>query len=198
MGACLDTKYFRLFLFAILSLSMASCAGALVDQKLYWKSTSDPKDFDIGSLSKHKFKIAPFQDERKMTPKNKIAENTEGEKIRVVTADTDDLSEYVTQNVTQVLDRSGLELATSGDAFVITGVIKDLFVSEASLYKGSATIKYVVKKGDQVVWSGVETGGSKRFGRSYKMENYMEAMSDALVDSLLKFLRDPDFRRALK
>ncbi|MGZ3722625.1 MAG: hypothetical protein ACXVA9_06830 [Bdellovibrionales bacterium] len=181
-----------------IAISLSGCATPLHNQKLFWKSTNDGKDFNIGKLSKYKIKIGTFKDERKTNPKNKIAENTEGEKVREVLVDTDNFGPFVTENIKKVMERSGLEIVESGEDLNISGVIKDLFVTEASLYKGSATIKYIVRKGDTEVWSGVETGGSKRFGRSYKMENYMEAVSDSVVDSLMGLLNDQAFRSALK
>jgi hypothetical protein len=191
-------KIFSILLLGAFALGFTGCASELTNQKMYWKATNDAKDFNLGNLAKHKFKVEKFQDARKTDPRNKIAENTENPTPKIVTIDTNDVGPFVTTNVAQVLSRAGLEVVENGQDYVITGTIKDLFSDESNIYKGTATIKYEVKKGDKVVWSDVKSGSSKRFGRSYKMENYMESISDAIVDSLMKFLNDSEMKAALK
>jgi hypothetical protein len=187
--------------FALVALAacfLSACATPLTNQKMFWKPTNDTKDFDASGLAKYKFKILPFSDERRVTPRNKIAENTENETPRAVLADTDNMSPFVTENIEKTLSASGLEIVSSGESYQISGAIKDLFVNESNLYKGTVTIRYIVKKGGKEVYNEIKTGSSKRFGRSYKMENYMESISDALVDSLMKFLNDSALKSALK
>src|SRR6266404_2608745 len=67
------------------ALAFTGCASELTNQKLFWKATNDAKDFNLGNLAKHKFKVEAFQDARKTDPRNKIAENTEKETPRIVT-----------------------------------------------------------------------------------------------------------------
>jgi hypothetical protein len=192
----------RLFFFSafILSISIfvSGCkSGQLVEQKLYW-ATNKTKKINLENFSGHKFKVEKFQDQRKVEPMNKIGENSEDKPARIVTIDTQDLSGFVTDNVAEIIKRAGVEVVESGQKFTITGEIKTLFVEETGLYRASAIIKYIVKQGDKAVYSEVKTGQSKRFGRSYKFENYAEALSNAIEDSLLAFLNDSKLKAALK
>ena len=42
------------------------------------------------------------------------------------------------------------------------------------------------------------SGGSKRFGRSYKAENYYETLSDSVVEAVYKMLSSSEFMAALR
>lgn len=136
--------YLKMVTLFLATSVLAACATPLTNQRMYWKSTNDAKDFNAGSLANYKFKVLPFRDERKITPRNKIAENNENEKPREVLADTGEMGPFVTQNIEKILNSSGLELVDSGETYQITGVIKDFFVNETNLYKGTATIRYIV------------------------------------------------------
>jgi hypothetical protein len=189
---------------AVLSFTVFFCGAAqavykpLTNQKLYWKPTNEISDIAVGSLANHKFKIAAFKDARATKPKNRIGVNIEGRDKKYVDADTGDFGPFVTTHISETLTKAGMDIVQSGEKITLSGEIKDLFVEEENTYKGRAIIKYVATKGGTVVWSGVMSGSATRFGRSYKMDNYMESVSDAIMDSLAKLTADQEFKTAVK
>ena len=49
----------------------------------------------------------------------------------------------------------------------------------------------------ETLWSGLASGDASRFGRSYKLENYYEGLSDALVNTVSSMLQSAEFQKAL-
>ncbi len=47
------------------------------------------------------------------------------------------------------------------------------------------------------LWKGLASGEATRFGRSYKIEDYYEVLSDAVVNTVSSMLRSAEFRKAL-
>jgi len=45
-------------------------------------------------------------------------------------------------------------------------------------------------------WSGAAAGGTERFGRSYKAENYYETLSDAVLRATQNLLANSAFTKA--
>jgi hypothetical protein len=55
----------------------------------------------------------------------------------------------------------------------------------------------VIGSGSRTLWSGLASGDATRFGRSYKLENYYEVLSDAIVNTVNSMLQSADFLKAL-
>ena len=55
----------------------------------------------------------------------------------------------------------------------------------------------VVDRSGKTLWSGSASGDATRFGRSYKLENYMEVLSDAVVNAASSMLQSAEFQKAL-
>ena len=71
-------------------------------------------------------------------------------------------------------------------------------VNEGSKYNGDVRLKLQVVRDGKTTWTGVVSGTSKRFGRSYKAENYYETISDALLHVIQSLAADPGFLDALR
>jgi hypothetical protein len=54
-----------------------------------------------------------------------------------------------------------------------------------------------VGRDGQTLWSGNASGEATRFGRSYKLENYYEVLSDAVVNTVSSMLQSAEFQQAL-
>jgi hypothetical protein len=54
-----------------------------------------------------------------------------------------------------------------------------------------------VDAGGKPVWRGTVMGEATRWGRSYKLENYYEAISDSLLDAVGKSLKSDPYLKAL-
>jgi hypothetical protein len=51
-------------------------------------------------------------------------------------------------------------------------------------------------RGGKTLWSGLASGDETRCGRSYKLENYYEVLSDAIVNTVSSLLESAEFQKA--
>jgi hypothetical protein len=158
----------------------------LKDVELKWTPTDDINDLkkiDFGFLDGKTIKIEKFKDARKADMKNKVGENVESDKFSLPVLTNSDVADFVTENVAKVLSKAGVDIVDSGKAdYVLSGEIKEYFVEEKDNYLGVLSARMKLSKGGIEVWSGKVSGTNKRFGRSYKLDNYMESLSDSIVD----------------
>ena len=196
----------RTLFLSILSLAFASTVFAakpaiLDNVELKWRATTDLKDLvdaNLGALPA-KITIAKFKDARTVEPKNKVGENKEDEKGGALPVTTSsDVSDFVTENLRQTLKKSGLDVVDSGGTYTLNGEITDYFVTETNTYQGNLMVKLTLTKGGKVVWKNTVIGTNKRFGRSYKLDNYLETLSDTVVDFATKLAQNSDFKAQLK
>jgi hypothetical protein len=186
----------------VAALVMMSVAGPVVAQKtlegipLVWKP-SNKKSAGVVSLAglmDVKIQVDPFVDTR--DNKAKFGENQEDKAPRPVTT-SGSVAEFCTQNFRNVLKQYGLTVVPSGGDVVVAGEILEFMVNETNTYKGEVRLKLAVKKHGKTEWGGVAAGGSTRWGRSYKAENYYETISDALLEASTHAVEDEGFRKAL-
>ena len=55
----------------------------------------------------------------------------------------------------------------------------------------------VKSKSGKALWSGLVGGSNGRWGKSYKLANYQETLSDAMIDLAQKLAADPGFTNAV-
>jgi hypothetical protein len=80
----------------------------------------------------------------------------------------------------------------------ISGEIRRFFVTEVSTYGGEISLLIHVKNGaGKELWTGVVTGDSTRWGRSYSAANYYETMSDMVLSATHNLLATGGFHDAL-
>jgi hypothetical protein len=185
----------RLF---ILSLALAGVAFAktapLEHVRLQWKPTSD---LGLGAreMSQVPIQFEIFQDVR--VNKELIGENREDDQPKPVTT-TDDVGGFVSTHMRELFDHGGLKTVDSNAAVTIKGEVMQFFVRETSTYKSEVAVHLTVVGSDgKTLWSGVASGAATRFGRSYKLENYYEVLSDAIVNTVSSMLQSPEFQKAL-
>jgi hypothetical protein len=161
---------------------------------LQWKPTSELK---LGTMEvpQASIQFEIFQDAR--DNKEAIGENLEDDKPKPVTT-TDDVGAFVSSHMRQLFDRAGLKTVDSDGTVTIKGEIKQFFVKETATYKSEVAVHLtVVGHGGRTLWSGLASGDATRFGRSYKLENYYEVLSDAVVNTVSSMLESAEFRKAL-
>jgi hypothetical protein len=187
----------RALLFVVLltaTLGAYAKTALLEHVPLKWKATSELK---LGTME---MALAPvqfetFQDVR--DNKEAIGENREDDKPKPVTTN-DDVGAFVGIHMRELFDRAGLKTVDSNGEVMIKGEVKQFFVRETSTYKSEVVVHLtVVGRGGQTLWSGLASGDATRFGRSYKLENYYEVLSDAVVNTVSSMLQSPEFQRAL-
>jgi len=162
---------------------------------LKWSPTSDLK-LGTQEMSQAPIQVESFQDVRPSP--EAIGENREDDTPKPVTT-TDDVGAFVSKHMRELLDRAGLKTVDSGGAVTLKGEVKQFFVRETGTYKSTVAVHLTVLGSDgQTLWSGTASGDATRFGRSYKLENYYEVLSDALVNTVSSMLQSAEFQKALR
>lgn len=197
-----------LSIFILITLSTTSVfAGpghdtvAFKDVVLTWKATDDInelKKISSSLLENKKIKIEKFTDARKVEPKEKVGENIELADHKLPVLTKSDVSEFVTNNFKLVLEKAGAEITEEKADYVLSGEIKEYFIEEKDTYRGILTTRLSIKKNGKEVWSGKISETNKRFGRSYKLDNYMESLSDCIVDFTKEFLSSSSLEEKIK
>jgi hypothetical protein len=185
----------RLFVM-LLALNVGAYAKtALLEHvRLQWRPTSE---LSLGAqeMSQVPIQFDLFQDVR--SNKEAIGENREDDQPKPVTT-TDDVGAFVSTHMRELFDRGGLKTVDSNGAVTIRGEVRQFFVRETSTYKSEVAVHLTVVGSDgKTLWSGIASGAATRFGRSYKLENYYEVLSDALVNTASSMLQSPEFQKAL-
>jgi hypothetical protein len=185
----------RLFVMLLAVTLVAYAKTALLEHvRLHWKPTSELK-LSAMEMSQAPIQFETFQDVR--DNKEAIAENLEDDKPKPVTT-TDDVGTFVSTHMRELFDRAGLKTVDSNGDVTIKGEVKQFFVRETSTYKSEVVVHVtVVGRGGKTLWSGLASGDATRFGRSYRLENYDEVLSDALVNTVSSMLQSAEFQRAL-
>jgi Uncharacterized lipoprotein len=187
------TRVFGALLLAALC-SAAVAAKLLTDQPLQWKPTSDLR-LGTTQMSPASIQFETFKDLRD-TPAA-IGENREDDKPKPVTT-RDDVGAFVTTHMRELFNKAGFSTVDSGGTVTIKGEIKDFFVRETNTYQAQVVVHLtVVGRDGTTLWSGLASGDATRFGRSYKLENYYETLSDALVNTVSSMLQSSEFQKAL-
>ena len=199
----------RVIIIALVLIGWALCLGstALAAQQplsgipLVWKPTSSASDYGIINLtgvSGVKIEIRSLEDAREKP--DLIGENRDKEDKGIVLPVTtsEKPAAFITEHLQKIFSDAGLNVVTTGGDAVVSGEVKRYFVLETSTYQAEVTLSIAVKnRKGTLLWSGVAGGAAKRYGRSYKAENYYEALSDALMDASYKLLQNEAFTKAL-
>jgi hypothetical protein len=191
------TKFFiSLFIITILF----GCAGvSLVDVPLVWKPTSDLHDtsaITLTGLYAQQFKVMPFVDVR--DNKKEIAKNIQSSSEKIITT-RDNVGEWSSNRFKAIFKELGLKVVDDSASVIIKGEVVQYYVVEDNLYKAHVGVRLTVENASgKILWQGLMYGNSKRFGRSYKLENYYETLSDAYLDAVQELLKNQEFRSALQ
>lgn len=168
---------------------------------LAWKPTTPASEYgavNLTGLSGVKIEVRALKNTCEKP--DLIGENRDKEDKGIVLPVTtaDDPARFAADNLKRVFADAGLDVVDAGGDVVVTGELKKFFVLETSTYQGEVMLKLEVKaKGGKVLWAGTAGGTAKRFGRSYKSENYHETLSDSLMDAAYKLLQNESFMKAL-
>jgi hypothetical protein len=185
-------------LLALMLISVALAGHAktvlLTHVPLQWRPTSElasgTTDMDVTTI-----RFETFQDVR--NDKEKVGENLEDSAPKPVTT-TDDVGAFVSSHMRQLFDRAGLKTMDDDAAVTIRGEVRQFFARETSTYNSQVEVQLTVTDRDgKTLWKGLASGEATRFGRSYKIENYYEVLSDAVVNTVSSMLRSAEFRKAL-
>lgn len=178
--------------------SASNKADKLGNIPLVWKPTRSVAP--LGSVDQKDLENANLQIDRLADNRENrgfIGQNNEKLNPRKV-ATPDDVSAFVTDHMKSLIARAGINVEDSGATAILKGEIKQFFVDEAETYNGDVRLRLTLTDpAGKVLWTGKTAGAASRFGRSYRAENYYEALSDSLIEATNHLLQDDDFRKAL-
>jgi hypothetical protein len=180
-------------LFAV-AFSAHAKTALLEHVPLQWKPTSE---LQLGptQMSQMPIQFEMFQDVRENKPA--IGENDEDAQPKPVTT-TDDVGAFVSSHMRELFQHAGLKTVDSDGAVTIKGDVQQFFVRETHTYQAEVAVRLtVVSRDGRTLWSGLASGDASRFGRSYKLENYYEGLSDAIVNTVSSMLQSAQFQAAL-
>lgn len=197
----------RQSLFAVASCALlilcgaaASRAASLENVPLKWAPTSTLGEMGAidltGAVGTTKIRFDALVDTRQNP--SLVAENREkADKVRQMTTSSD-VAAFATEHLKDTLRHAGLNIVDDGADVVMSGEIRQFFVTEVNTYGGELSILVHLKNNaGKELWTGVVAGDSTRWGRSYSAENYYETMSDMLLRGAFNLLSSPGFREAL-
>jgi hypothetical protein len=183
-------------LLALIAVTLTAYGAKLLEHvPLQWKPTSQ---VSLGTLETVQ---TPIQFETFKDARDKpelIAENREDDgKPKPVTT-SDDVGAFVSTHMRELFNKAGLNTVDSNGAVVVKGEVRQFFVVETGTYEGTVAVHLtLVGRNGNTLWSGTASGDAKRFGRSYRAENYYEVLSDSVVNTTSSMLQSAEFQKAL-
>lgn len=181
--------------FLLLTVTL-SCE--LKNVPLDWKVENNSLFSDLSTsagLQSFKIKVDPFGDSR--SNKQEIGKNIESKEARTVTT-KDNVVAWCTEKMKYILKQYGMTLVENDPTIVIKAEIVNFYVTESNIYNANVTLRVIVSdpKG-KVLWQGMVSGQSRRFGRSYKLDNYQEGLSNAFADAVKTLFNNPEFNSSM-
>ena len=180
---------------ALVVTGLAVAAPKLLENvPLQWRATSELR-LGAVQMAATPIQFEMFQDKRPQP--DRIGENLEDDKPKPVTT-ADDVGAFVGTHMRELFRQAGLNTVDSNGGVIIRGEVTQFFVRETSTYHAEVAVHLSVVGADGAKrWSGTATGDAARFGRSYKLENYYEVLSDAVVNATSSMLQSAEFQKAL-
>ena len=191
---------FRVLLLSCLPVLVHASDKNMNGVPLAWTPTSTLAEsmgpLNLLPLAGAKIWIQPFADTR--PDKALVGENQERSVALTITT-KDDVAAFLREHLAALYKEAGLPMAaTAEEATAVVSVeVLRCKVTEKDTYKGELSLLMEVKAGGKPVWRGTVMGEATRWGRSYKLENYYEAISDSLMDAVGKSLKSDAFLKAL-
>jgi hypothetical protein len=186
---------------AVLAAGTAFASGEpLQNIPLKWTPTSPFSEWgpiDVsGAMLTSKIHVDAFVDTRQNP--SLVAENREKpSNVRQVTTSSD-VAAFVADHFKDTLRGAGLNIVDGAADLNISGEIRQFFVTEVNTYGGEISLLIHVKNSaGKELWTGVVTGDSTRWGRSYSAANYYETMSDMALSATHNLLATAGFHDAL-
>ena len=185
---------------ALLLLASSCCAWAsdrLDGIPLVWKPKTGLGGIHASELANVKVEFLAFKDVRK-NPRV-IAQNREKKNEPRSVTTRDDVGAFVRKHVKNSLAAAGLNVVESDGEVKIGAEVQSFWVNETNRYYANVKLGVtVINRAGKVLWTGVASGSAKHMGRSYKAENYYEALSDAVLRATHELATNLGFRAALK
>lgn len=175
--------------------------GMLDRVELSWLATTDVAQLEpinLTGISELTIEVREFVDLREnptVVGENRMFENHG--LIKQVTT-RDDVGLWTANQLEALLREFGFRTVEAGGDVVLSGEIRRLMVVETGAYEGEVGLflRALGREGD-VRFEGMTGGLVRRFGRPYDSRNYVEAMSEALLEAVHRVVSTQDFREGL-
>lgn len=176
--------------------------SSLLDIPLLWKPTETISALDAIDLTVFQnatFTVKRFNDLRKKPSEiGKNVEKSSFSQIRYVTT-RDNVAAWLTDRFEKILAEFDLSVVKDGGTRLLEADIVKFYVTEESVYKADIGLKVRMRsKNGDVLWEGMVSVSSNRWGSSYKADNYNEALSNACIDVVYNLLKSDSFLQAVK
>jgi hypothetical protein len=203
-------KILRILPWVLLSaiLVFGSAVYALADEPefkdipLQWKPTEDVralKAIDLSVFKNAQFVIRPFNDLRKNPAEIGVNRERRFSNNDLLVTTKDHVVQWVTYQFSRTLSDSAIALVKDNGNFTLEADIVKFYVIEKSVYKGDVALKIrLLSKSNALLWEGMISGDSTRFGRSYQVDNYYECLSNAVIFAVHSLLQNDSFKLAVQ
>ena len=184
----------------VLTVAVAACASQppLANEPLVWEPTLTPGFgiFDLSTLGQTRIQFGGFTDTRH--DPQRIGENRDQDPPNPVTTNGD-VPGFVGGHMHELFAHSGLNIVEGNGSVVLSGEVRQFFVVEKDqAYQGDVTVHLTLRnRAGAVLWEGSASGAAGNSGKTYRLENYYQALSDAVIKATTTLMQDPDFRWAL-
>lgn len=187
-------------LVVVLGTALAGCATEWTEHRgvpLVWRTEDEAFIGVRAGLPGHRLRVAPVVDRRQQDP-SLIGVNVERPERQYPVTTRDDVAAWATRQFAQVLRRQGVEVVEAGETETVELELLRLMVTEGNRFEGVVDFGVTVRntRGD-VIWTGGLAGESKRRGRSYKLDNYYQAITIAFDSAARGLIGEPTFLAAL-
>jgi uncharacterized lipoprotein YajG len=180
--------YIAVSLLFVMMLGGCASKKLHLDVPLAWTPTDNVSAINVAAASSKPYKIAAFTDAREN--KKEIAKNIEDKKVKVVTT-RDSVADWCRDRFQDAMARHGFKVVQDNASVIIKGEVLQFYVVEDSVYKANVRIKLSAETAEgKALWEGEMSGETSRFGHSYSLENYYEALSDAYLMAVDDFLNN--------
>ena len=178
---------------------LSGCATAWNEHlgvPLVWRA-EDEALIPVGvGLPGHRLRLARVVDRRPERALIGVNVQRPERTYRVTTAD--DVAGWATAQFARVLHRQGVVLVEAGETETLEVELTRLMVTEGNRFLGNVefSVRLLGPRGD-VLWSGRLAGESRRWGRTYNLQNYYQAITIAFDNAARGLVTEPTFLAAL-
>ena len=186
----------EIVLTVLVTASLAMCKDSIISLK--WIPTDDFSHYDevtIDKLLKLRVKIISVSDNRETI--RDIGINIEKKQENHYYTN-DNVASWASDRINYILEQFGVNLVTTRPDILVAFKILRFYVTEGNIYSGDVAFKVSAYANDnRLLWTGVVAGNSRKWGRSFSSENYLECICNSFLEAICKLLKNDAFLKAV-
>jgi hypothetical protein len=110
----------------------------------------------------------------------------------------EDVPFWCTQSIKYVFHKIGIAIVKDNPSIVIKPTLRELYVTEASTYHGTADFEFTIQNAaGEVVWSGEMRDSSNYWGSTLSEEEFLNALGNAVVNVIGVLVLDKQLNESL-